>query len=84
MSNIYSQLPKYVTNSSEAKKERQPPMSETTKKFVPDFVTGTLEETVKDSAKVYASKLKDKVLLLDNPLKTSNEKKKRKHSKKKI
>ncbi|KAF0361233.1 ribonuclease P protein subunit p29 [Gigaspora margarita] len=84
MSNIYSQLPKYVTNSSEAKKERQPPMSETTKKFVPDFVTGTLEETVKDSAKVYASKLKDKVLLLDNPLKTSNEKKKRKHSKKKV
>ncbi|CAG8581376.1 26131_t:CDS:10 [Gigaspora rosea] len=84
MSNIYSQLPKYVTNSSEAKKERQPPVSETTKKFVPDFVTGTLEETVKDSAKVYASKLKDKVLLLDNPLKTSNEKKKRKHSKKKV
>ncbi|CAG8637210.1 24376_t:CDS:10 [Cetraspora pellucida] len=84
MSNIYSQLPKHVINSPEAKKERQPPVSETTKKFVPNFVMGALEETVKDSAKVYDSKLKDKVLLLDNPLKTSNEKKKRRRSKRKI
>ena len=44
----------------------------------------SIESTSKDSAKIYATKVKDKVLLLDNPLKSSEEKKKRLILKKKV
>lgn len=37
----------------------------------------SIETVTKDPAKIYVSKVKDKVILLDNPLKTSEEKKKR-------
>ncbi|CAB5395761.1 unnamed protein product [Rhizophagus irregularis] len=33
MSNLYSQLPRYIQNSQVAKNERPPPVSETTRKF---------------------------------------------------
>ncbi|CAG8653179.1 16291_t:CDS:2, partial [Acaulospora colombiana] len=56
---------------------KSPPRSETTKKFVPNFVMNSIESTNKDPTKVYESKVKGKVILLDNPLKTSEEKKKR-------
>ncbi|RHZ45291.1 hypothetical protein Glove_682g39 [Diversispora epigaea] len=75
--NVYSSLPKDIQDSPEAKNERQPPVSETTKKFVPNFVLNSIESSTKDPAKIYVSKLKGKVILLDNPLKTSEEKKKR-------
>ncbi|CAI2188401.1 1150_t:CDS:2 [Funneliformis geosporum] len=66
------------------KERKQPPVSETTRKFVPNFVMESIETTTKDPAKIYAAKVKDKVLLLDNPLKSSNEKKKRMLLKKKF
>ncbi len=44
----------------------------------------SLESTTKDPAKVYATKVKDKVMLIDNPLKSSDEKKKRILLKKKV
>ena len=45
---------------------------------------GSIESTSKDPAKIYATKVKDKVILLDNPLKSSEEKKKRIKLKKKV
>lgn len=84
MSNLYSQLPRYIQNSQVAKNERPPPVSETTRKFVPNFVMGSIESTSKDPAKIYTAKVKDKVMLLDNPLKSSEEKKKRTILKKKV
>ncbi|RIA86171.1 hypothetical protein C1645_780188 [Glomus cerebriforme] len=84
MSNLYSHLPRYVQSSQVAKNERSPPVSETTRKFIPNFVIGSIESTSKDPAKIYATKVKDKVILLDNPLKSSEEKKKRIKIKKKV
>ncbi|CAG8570568.1 4309_t:CDS:2 [Funneliformis caledonium] len=83
MSKLYSRLPRYIQSSQVAKNEKQPPVSETTRKFVPNFVMGSIETTTKDPSKIFATKVKDKVLLLDNPLKSSNEKKKRMLLKKK-
>ncbi|CAH1767710.1 8578_t:CDS:2 [Entrophospora sp. SA101] len=78
---LYSPLPKYVQNSQVVKNEEQPLVSETTKKFIPNFVMDTLEtnfEIKKNSAaKAYDAKLKDKVILLDNPKKKSEDNKKR-------
>jgi hypothetical protein len=45
---------------------------------------GSIESTSKDPAKIYTAKIKDKVMLLDNPLKSSEEKKKRTILKKKV
>jgi hypothetical protein len=45
---------------------------------------GSIESTSKDPAKIYATRVKDRVMLLDNPLKSSEEKKKRITLKKKV
>jgi hypothetical protein len=45
---------------------------------------GSIESTSKDPAKIYVTKVKDKVMLLDNPLKSSEKKKRRIMLKRKV
>ncbi|ORX89239.1 RNase P/MRP, p29 subunit [Basidiobolus meristosporus CBS 931.73] len=72
----YASLGSFVRNHPEIAKEEAPPLNENTKKFAPDFVTNTVNNRF-DQAKIYDSKIKGKVLLLDNPAAKNSQKKSR-------
>ncbi|KAK9703878.1 RNase P/RNase MRP complex subunit, variant 2 [Basidiobolus ranarum] len=76
----YASLGSFVKNHPEIAKEEAPPLNENTKKFTPGFVTNTVNNRF-DQTKIYDSKIKGKVLLLDNLAKGGQQKSRGKQKK---
>ncbi|RUP50252.1 hypothetical protein BC936DRAFT_139858 [Jimgerdemannia flammicorona] len=78
--NLYAPLPDYVRHQqAHAASLSAVPLDPVTQTFVPGFVTAQVSSDY-NARQVYNAKVKDKVLMLDNPAKESADKKERKQN----